>query len=243
MHFGLDDPRCPQLSQRHQAFTAVADLARQILSDTLTSGGLHSALGAAHSNRVPMLEHANDPEKLELSYHVVHASTIYKQVCHTSALALGQALDRLGHKYFVLGFDECRHLQSQKPVEIPLDIHPHYDAAASPYFWMSLAAVQRLIKAADEHPITARASLWCTFLDTSSSVFLLVPRRGPDLPSARLQTLDPLPPYHYLPFDVMKPNTLLSNPGEAMELEKLKLYGRPVGFWSSTSIAQRLMTT
>lgn len=94
---------------------------------------------------------------------------------------------------------------------------------------MTLIALQRILKAADSfvgtfQPIT----FWFLLLDTTSSAHMLAPS-GPQAASWRLtSTVVPLPPFVYLGFNQMARELELKTAGQAMDLEHLKQFGRPV---------------
>jgi hypothetical protein len=106
---------------------------------------------------------------------------LYNQFCLADAKRLAEILHPLGYNHMVIGFDECRILNQANKKE-----------RGDSHLKMSLVALQRAIKAADNFPVS-NFSFWYTLLDTSSSIFDLVPQRGKDASSHRLtHTLDPV---------------------------------------------------
>lgn len=199
--FDLDDPTSPLNSKRHRAFTEIVGRAKALL-----------ACGPSSlSSRKRKIPDANtDDEK----WKDVDVNKYYKD----KAQELAERLSNLGHHYLIISFDECRLLNSR----LSGSPRERWDRE------MSLTALQRVIKAADQHEPDS-FKYWFTFIDTNPSAFLLVPPRGNDAPSTRLaQTLDPLPPWPFLGFDQMAPEKLSTKPIDALALQHLKAFGRPV---------------
>ena len=112
---------------------------------------------------------------------------------------------------FLFVFDECTqlnfNLRDDKPVG-GLDR-------------MSLLALQRMLKAGD------RYNIWTFLLDTDSGIDHVQPVVGGVARSARLTR--GLPVFPYMEFDVMlKGVPHPKTPMDALRLEHLKMYGRPV---------------
>ena len=95
---------------------------------------------------------------------------------------------------------------------------------------MSLIALQRIIKAGDKS-VAHGVTIWYLLLDTNSSIFELAPS-GSNSPSDRLiDHMVPLPVWPYLGFNQMVPAEYgedAATAGEALSIEHLKVYGRPV---------------
>jgi hypothetical protein len=141
---------------------------------------------------------------------------IYDKLCKGPAHTLAKTLSRLGHRRLVIGFDECTFLNQAPKIRGETN-HRH----------MSIIAIQRIIKAGDGFP-TEDFTYWHVFLDTSSSVFDLVPTRK-DAPSGRLaDKLDPLPAWTFMGYDQMVPQQPSNSPKEALKISRLRQYGRPV---------------
>jgi hypothetical protein len=91
---------------------------------------------------------------------------------------------------------------------------------------ITLLAMQRVIKACDQF------HFWFPMLDTTNGLADVYPDANKETaPSFRLPgTLRPLPPWIYMPFDVMvpPPEELPKTPLEALRLDRLRVYGRPV---------------
>jgi hypothetical protein len=142
-------------------------------------------------------------------------NVIYETLCKGPADTLAKTLLHLNHHRLVIGFDECTLLKQASTI---------YGRTTRSN--MSTKAFQRIIKAADYFP-TDGFAYWLVFLDTSSSVFKLIPPRK-DAPSARFTgQLDPLPIWTFMGYDQMAPQPS-STPQEALEILRLRQYGRPV---------------
>ncbi|EIW78405.1 hypothetical protein CONPUDRAFT_138698 [Coniophora puteana RWD-64-598 SS2] len=142
---------------------------------------------------------------------------VYSVLCHKAAKALAITLKGTQHNFLVIGFDECSFLEKGG------------DASSGPTA-MSIIALQRVIEAADDYSV-GDLTIWYTFIDTSSSVFELVPRRE-KAPSFCLGgLLDPLMPYPFTGFDQCAPSDLSRTPRDGLNLERLRRYGRPL--WST----------
>jgi hypothetical protein len=205
--FKLDEPLRPRESRRHHTFTRVAAHATTLLSQ-------YPQLHRANINAEDDVA-SKDAAALTLAWH----HNLYDTFCHSSAKRIAELL-RNKYAYLVIGFDECRHLNKASFADHSL---------SSPT--MSLIALQRIIKAADRRrDELGNFALWFTLLDTSPSVFDLVPRRGAAAFSSRLAgDLEPVPIWPYLGYDQMATkNGVSSSPQEATEVRRLLNYGRPV---------------
>jgi len=96
----------------------------------------------------------------------------------------------------------------------------------SPDNCITLPAMQRVIKACEQY------NFWFFMLDTMNGLSNVYPDTKKKItPSYRLPgPLEPLPPWLYMPFDVMvpSPENLPKTPLEALRLDRLRVYGRPV---------------
>lgn len=147
--------------------------------------------------------------------HVSRMNSLYKHFCLQPATEVSRLLSSRGQDNLIIAFDECNSLERND---------------------MSVQAVWRIVKAEDTFStsIAKGFGFWFTYLDTNSRVSLLVPRKGPFVPSGRLaSTLMPLPPFVRLGMDQMRKGNSVS-PSEALKLDNIKLLGRPV---SSATIA------
>jgi hypothetical protein len=206
--FKLDKPLRPRESRRHHTFTRIVAHATILLSQ-------HPQLHRVNITAEDGVASKDDVAQI-LAWHL----KLYDTFCHSSAQRIAALLCN-EYTYLVIGFDECRHLNEAT-----------FDERSLPSPKMSLIALQRIIKAADHRRDgLGNFALWFTLLDTSSSVFDLVPRRGDAYASsARLAgDLDPVPIWPYLGYDQMATkNCDSSSPQEATEVRRLLNYGRPV---------------
>jgi hypothetical protein len=122
------------------------------------------------------------------------------------------------HEHVIIGFDECRHLN-----ETP------FEERTSPSSRMSVVALRRIIKSADAYHF-ANIKLWCTLLDTDSSIFCLIPPNRVGDSNRLTGSLSPLPPWPYLGFDEMVLRDFVGTPTPlyACKVDHLKMYGQPV---------------
>lgn len=130
-----------------------------------------------------------------------------------SAEALNQELTELGLSSFIFTFDEC----------CLLNFTPRERAEDR----ITLLAMQRAIKACD------RLGFWFLMLDTTAGLGDIYPNADETANSWRLQNdFKPLPPFPFMPYDVMvpSPETLSKIPMHTLQLDNLCKYGRPL--WS-----------
>ena len=145
---------------------------------------------------------------------------LYERFCGNSAKKLNQPLATRGYKRFFVAFDECNGLGQHAPSEREelLD-------------YMSLTAMRRIMKAGE-----TSKGIWYILCDTTSTVSDLVPRKGPNASSVRLDTrLDPLPPWIFYGFNhMLKPRLRNGTPSplDACTFGHLKMYGRSVSRFS-----------
>ncbi|KZS99750.1 uncharacterized protein LAESUDRAFT_732907 [Laetiporus sulphureus 93-53] len=110
---------------------------------------------------------------------------------------LADSVQRLGYQRFLLSLDECTELNDPALLRGP-------KGPRGPQRKMSLIALQRIIKAADEFSFPHGIQFWYMLLDTNSSVYELA-SSGPDASSFRLTSaLKPLPVFCYVDFDQMR---------------------------------------
>ncbi|KZT07533.1 uncharacterized protein LAESUDRAFT_812151 [Laetiporus sulphureus 93-53] len=155
---------------------------------------------------------------------------VYAQLCKAAADGLREAFRKqLGPRftYFIVAIDECTLLGAT-----PMKSNDEIDRGSTER--MSLIAMQRIMKAADEF----HEEFWFVLLDTTSAVFDLVPPTGALAPSFRLDgKLRPLLPWGYFGFDQMVKGDIEQNGVPtlmaALTLNRLKMYGRP--HWSTLS--------
>ena len=139
---------------------------------------------------------------------------VHDLLVQPSAKDVHSLCKRKGIEDFLLVFDECTQLNFKLDDDKPVG---GIDK-------MSLMALQRMLKAGDRYPF------WTFLLDTNSGIDHVQPRVGGVANSARLaDDHRTLPVFPYMEFDVMlkdarRPRT----PMEALRLENLKMYGRPV---------------
>jgi hypothetical protein len=139
---------------------------------------------------------------------------LYESFCLDSALRLSRAIHRRpnGSKRFVLAFDGCSFL----------------DRAQSS--GMTLTALQRIIKAQDLFQSQLDGFIfWFLFLDTNPRIMDFFPKRNKES-TGHLATLRPLPPWLYFDFDLLVPDVNPRTPYDALALQHLRRYGRPVRF-------------
>jgi hypothetical protein len=152
---------------------------------------------------------------------------LYKTLCLNSARRVAKLLGGQ-HQHVVIGFDECRHLNEATDPE-----------SVKPNTKMSLLALQRIIKAADDWQTELdHVKFWYTLLDTSSSVFDLFPRKGGGNSTRLATSLNPVAAWPYLGFDQMVPSDFRGTltPLQACEIDVLSKYGRPVCVSSVSSV-------
>ncbi|KAN0061650.1 hypothetical protein ACQY0O_006577 [Thecaphora frezii] len=70
-------------------------------------------------------------------------------------------------------------------------------------------------------------SVWLLLLDTNSTISDLCPTKTDDK-SLRERTLRQLPPYYDMGFDVLEEKAIAERPRDALKLDTLKYYGRPL---------------
>jgi len=135
-----------------------------------------------------------------------------------SAKALDEDRRELGLSCFTFTFDECNQMNfdyKRRPNEKPPDNR------------ITLPAMQRVIKACEQF------NFWFFMLDTMNGLSDVYPDTADKktTSSCRLPgPLKPLPPWLSMPFDVMvpSPEKLPKTPLEALRLDHLRVYGRPV---------------
>lgn len=153
------------------------------------------------SNIIGYRKLENGSKRFAPEYHHL----LYTTFCIENSQKLSRILSQRGCRKFIIAFDECSGLH------------------------MSLIALQRIIKAADQfnyHGVT----IWYLFLDTNSSVVDLAPV-GPDASSYRLtEKLTPLSVWPYIGFNQMvdETHTQIQTAADVLSLGHLKVYGRPV---------------
>ncbi|EIW79657.1 hypothetical protein CONPUDRAFT_155053 [Coniophora puteana RWD-64-598 SS2] len=217
------EPRIePLQSKRHHSFLRISELAETLLEDyaeELSSKAPDLPSATIDSNPNVDKTSADHAAKTTKDKHIVSwCEEVYQVMVSGAANKLATTLRQHGHRCLVLGFDECRYLNARNG-KLDADYHP-----------MSILAMQRIITAAD-HFLLEGFTLWFTFIDTSSSVLELVPRRGMSKSDRLANDKDPLIPYTSIGFDQMIPSDLSSSPHAALYISRLKLYGRPL--WST----------
>jgi hypothetical protein len=206
----LDTPTNIANSSRYRCFTEVEAKAENLLRENQSH---------IIASRFPTPLLGNDDTFAPADWHI----RLFKCLCLPYATELAKVLKNMRQRYFILAFDECS--------ELGLYQHPGGGRHPwSPNWGISLIALQRIIKAADtfsDLPIT----FWFLLLDTSSSIFDMVPH-GPGAPSNRLtKELLPLPPWLYLGFNQMVAANVMAGiqkPTDVLSVQHSKTYGRPV---------------
>lgn len=144
-------------------------------------------------------------------------SKLFQLLISNSAQALEKERVRLNLKCLTFTFDEASQLN--------FDHDPQPDKKP-PDNRITLRAMQRVIKACDRFPF------WFPMLDTGGLSDVFPDTDQKTALSWRLQgTLQPLPPWLYIPFDVMVSldmEKLPKTPLEALTFTHLRVYGRPV---------------
>lgn len=216
----LDTPNLPKESTRHKNFIAVCALAKQKLSaakeaviNLRATITLKSSISTTETPRVTVDWYAD----------------LYDLFCDQTFKAFAGELRKNGHNFFLIAFDECTALNMGDP------------KIRSPKYHMSLIALQRIIKAADNAEFaTPGVQFWYPFLDTGSAISDLYPKRGDQAPSWRFAgELDPLPPWPHMGFDQLLQEEYNSfsgppNPSNVLSFDHLKHYGRPVRHFQYT---------
>lgn len=140
-------------------------------------------------------------------------------------ITFAETLDRdrreLGLSCFTFTFDECNQMN--------FDYKPRLNSNP-PDNRITLPAMQRVIKACEEF------NFWFFMPDSVNGLSDVYPDTAykKTTSSWRLQgSLKPLPPWLYMPFDTMvpSPENLPNTPLEALRLDRLRVYGRPL--WST----------
>ena len=144
-------------------------------------------------------------------------NALYRILCEDQTKRLSWILKRLKCTKFVFAFDECSNLNFCKVNRsVSLD--------------MSLIALQRIIKAGDQHDYHG-VTIWYLLLDTTPSILDLTPV-GLEATSSRLtDNLRPLPIWPYIGFNQMIDRTKapeIQTAADVLSLKHLKIYGRPV---------------
>jgi len=145
---------------------------------------------------------------------------LYDIFINASAKKLKQDQAALKLSCFILVFDEFTSLN------FDLLSGDHQPRDELPLNRITLLAMQRIIKVCD------RLDNWFLMLDTTSGLHDLYPAVNDVLRQTWLLEgkFRPLPPWLYLPINVMVPpqNKLPKMPLEALRLDRLQVYGRPV---------------
>jgi hypothetical protein len=114
-------------------------------------------------------------------YKIIHAwhERLYRKYCQPAAIALAQLFSAKGFEFFIVGLDECTQLNVAKTPGVRR--------------LMSLGALQRIMKAADDcDSDLAGFTIWYTLLDTNSGIADLVPPRAVASSSRLAQAHSPL---------------------------------------------------
>lgn len=147
---------------------------------------------------------------------------LFEKLCVDGFKALNNKLVALERDHFFLALDECAALGPPAKSQ---------DTEASSR--ISLIAMQRILKAADT--LDTKVQFWFLLLDTNSKAYLLAPS-GPRASSSRLVgKLATLPPFVYLGFNQMAHGTTIKTARQALSVEHLQRFGRPVSCLSSIS--------
>jgi hypothetical protein len=119
-------------------------------------------------------------------------------------------------RHLVIGFDKCHHHNQA-----------HDNELAVPNANMSLIALQRIIKDMDFlQNSLGNIKLCCTLLDTSLSVFDLVPQKGKGPLLCLASSMDPLPACSCLGFNQMVPTGIIGmTPAQDCYITSLQKYG------------------
>lgn len=122
----------------------------------------------------------------------------------------------------MIGLDECTQLDALG--------YDHTDMASQRS--MSLIALERMILTLDGFDEGISSRCWFLLLDTDSHAPVLHPPPGPTVPSLRLaRDRQPLTIWPYFDLDLMVEAEFTRKkptPGDALYVDHLKCYGRPV---------------
>jgi hypothetical protein len=143
------------------------------------------------------------------------------QLFHILVIKSAEVLDddrrELGLSCFTFTFDECNQMNFD---------HKPSPNKKPPDNRIVLPAMQRVIKACEQFNfcffmLDTMNGLSDMYADTNKKVTPSYLLPGP---------LEPLPPWLYMPFDVMvpSPENLPKTPLDALRLDHLRVYGRPV---------------
>ncbi|KAG6862985.1 hypothetical protein C0991_009003 [Blastosporella zonata] len=140
-------------------------------------------------------------------------ASIYKTLMKEPAQ---KVVELCGDEPFIIAIDEC--------VELDLG-----RISMEPQEAMSLPALHRMVKAGDKD------NIWYIYMDTDSGV---QPRTGDLASSFRLRdAFVPLPPFPYFGFDLMADSAQTPSPQDALKLDYLKHFGRPVSVFILHTLA------
>jgi hypothetical protein len=213
--WSLDNPTNVSESSRYKCFAKVEAMAEQLLLDEESS---------IKNLRMPsrFLNTERDPDA-PLDWH----TRLFRLLCLPHFQKLSLILKRNNTTYLVVAFDECSQLNAKEPPPQAWEPHPY----------MTLIALQRIIKAYDSSK-PSDVTIWFLLLDTNSSIYDLA-SWGAKATSKRLvKDFRILPPWPYVGFNQMVPQNIIDQiklPSDVLATGHLKKYGRPVSVLSSHS--------
>ncbi|KZT00164.1 uncharacterized protein LAESUDRAFT_764854 [Laetiporus sulphureus 93-53] len=189
--WSIEDPTDLERSSRHGHFEEVKKLTRERL--TKYKEELFALRLKHHITAAAEADNNTRGGKSGTSVTGWHVA-LFTRLAKPAFDLLAESVHRLKQKRFLLSLDECTELNDPGLLVGP----------KGPQREMSLIALQRIIKAADECTFPHDIEFWYMLLDTNSSVYELA-SSGPDASSFRLASaLKPLPVWCYVDFDQMR---------------------------------------
>ncbi|KZT00171.1 uncharacterized protein LAESUDRAFT_709256 [Laetiporus sulphureus 93-53] len=212
--WSIEDPTDLERSSRHGHFEEVKKLTRERL--TKYKEELFALRLKHHITAAAEADNNTRGGKSGTSVTGWHVA-LFTRLAKPAFDLLAESVHRLKQKRFLLSLDECTELNDPGLLVGP----------KGPQREMSLIALQRIIKAADECTFPHDIEFWYMLLDTNSSVYELA-SSGPDASSFRLASaLKPLPVWCYVDFDQMHDE--FTNAEDALLISFLAALGRP--YW------------
>jgi hypothetical protein len=156
---------------------------------------------------------------------------VFTLLVEEHAKALVDALpEKQDEPAILLAFDECTQLDERGSQEK----YRRYKYRLSSDR-LTLVAFKRMLRACEDY------NIWFALIDSDSRVADMQIPVNPHVPFGPLRSSPtPLPPWSYLPADIfVDPDDRPKTPKEALSLEHLRRYGRPVCIFAFPVYAQR----
>ncbi|KZT00630.1 uncharacterized protein LAESUDRAFT_637399, partial [Laetiporus sulphureus 93-53] len=214
--WSIKDPTDLEGSSRHRCFEQVKKLTHKRL--TTFKEELYAKRPSHDGTTATEADNDTGVQRLRISVTRWH-ELLFKMLAKPAFDMLAGSVQHLGHTRFLLSLDECTELNDPSLLVGP----------KGPQRKMSLIALQRIIKAADQFTFPHGIEFWYMLLDTNSSLYELAPS-GPDASSYRLAgALKPLPVWCHVDFDQMRRDVELKSAEQALLIRFLAMFGRP--YW------------